>query len=87
MIIIMTTRSVNLSVVVLFAPQAFDAHGKEEKLAPGVYNLVRDFYTLMIIYCLFYTTFIEMIWENVYYSGGTQEFSVSGFCHWESLGG
>lgn len=21
--------------------QAFDAHGKEEKLAPGVYNLVR----------------------------------------------
>ena len=27
---------------VLFAPQAFDDHGKEEKLAPGVYNLVRD---------------------------------------------
>lgn len=66
MIIIMTTRSVNLSVVVLFALQAFDAHGKEEKLAPGVYNLVRDFYTLMIIYCLFYTTIIEMIFGKMF---------------------
>lgn len=37
-----------------FALQAFDAHGKEEKLAPGVYNLVRYFNTLMIINRHFY---------------------------------
>ena len=58
---------------ILFALQAFDAHGKESKLAPGVYNLVRDFNTLMVIYCHFCTDHRNDLGKSLLFNWNTRK--------------